>query len=1265
MAGRQPYPSLEALRKLEDSLNAQRCDRTARPPNARPPNARPQNPQPQNPQPQTARPPSSDPARRQRASPPRPIRRASPLARVSLLLSTLVGPDWRMRLMLWWPRLRKLTFIGGTVGGVVLLAMVALWWRLSSGPIELDIATPWLTAAIKDNFGPGHEVEIGGTQLERGANGRTALRIRDIVVRDADGTIVASAPKAEVGISGSGLFTGRIRAERLSLVGAEMAVRIESDSKVTIFAGTNNKQPIVTALASATSTPVITGSTLSSVRAERAKAIATVAPPAPATPSAATAAPTIRGGVPDFSALLAWIESLDASGLDGRDLTEVGLKGGNLTVDDQRNGKQWTFTNIDLSVTRPKGGGIAVALGSESVERPWQMRAAMTPGQQGHRIIDVEAQKVSAKDLMLAMRFGEGQYEPDLPLSARVRADIGPDGKPSMVDGRILVDKGLIVDLDDPLGHIPIDRAEINLEWDAARQALVAPFQVLSGGNRITLLAQFDAPRESSSGVWGLKITGGTVVLASAAPVDTNPLILNRILMRLRVDPSKQRIDIEPNGGEIGNMDLGLAVSGSLDFSGDDPRLVLGIAGTRMSASAMKRLWPAVAAPKVRAWFEEHVQAGTVQQLDISINAPWSTLKSSGPPIPDEGMLIQIVGHGAEIRPVEGLPAIRDADLALRMTGRTAVINVGRGNVEMSPGRKLSITNGVFEVPDTFPKAPPAKARFRLDGSVPAAAELLAMERLRDYAGTPLDPATSRGTLTAQINLGMPLKQDLAPGSSTYTVNMDVANFAAERMVMGQKVEAALLKVSANNQGHWIRGDVKISGIPAALDYRKPRDADADIRVQATLDEGARAKLGFDLGGFIAGPVPIKLAGRVPSHDGDSRLAIEADLTQAKVDNLLPGWSKSAGQASRATFTLLSRPAGTRFEDLAIEAPGATVKGAVEVDTAGEVVSASFPVFSLSNGDKTSLKADRGPDGTLRVTVRGDIFDGRGFIKSSLTGSGGGKQKHDKDVDLDVKVGAVIGFHGETLRGLDLRASRRGGAITSLALNAKLGRDTPLMGDVRGRGNNGRQVIFIETNDAGAFFRFNDIYPKIVGGEMWVALDPQGADQAPQEGILNIRDFAVRGEAALDRVAGVPQQSGGSQPGVEFSRLRVDFTRSLGRFIIREGLVKGPSIGATVDGFIDYSRDDVRMRGTFVPLYGLNNMFGQIPIFGQLLGGSNEGLLGVTYEVVGPTSAPVLRVNPISAVAPGLLRKFFEFPSGNGTPAAGAMPPQSYADPSR
>ena len=149
-------------------------------------------------------------------------------------------------------------------------------------------------------------------------------------------------------------------------------------------------------------------------------------------------------------------------------------------------------------------------------------------------------------------------------------------------------------------------------------------------------------------------------------------------------------------------------------------------------------------------------------------------------------------------------------------------------------------------------------------------------------------------------------------------------------------------------------------------------------------------------------------------------------------------------------------------------------------------------------------------------------------------------------------------------------------------------------------------MIYVESDDAGAFFRFSDIYPKIFGGEMWVAMDPQSADQAPQDGILNIRDF-VGARRSRRSIASPAQPAGQPQTGVEFSRLRVDFTRSLGRFAIKEGLVRGPVIGATVDGYIDYMREDVRMRGTFVPLYGLNNMFGQIPIFGLFLRRQQRG----------------------------------------------------------
>jgi len=40
---------------------------------------------------------------------------------------------------------------------------------------------------------------------------------------------------------------------------------------------------------------------------------------------------------------------------------------------------------------------------------------------------------------------------------------------------------------------------------------------------------------------------------------------------------------------------------------------------------------------------------------------------------------------------------------------------------------------------------------------VAAAAELLAWTRLKDAAGIPIDPATSRGNVLATVNLALPL----------------------------------------------------------------------------------------------------------------------------------------------------------------------------------------------------------------------------------------------------------------------------------------------------------------------------------------------------------------------------------------------------------------------------------------------------------------------------------------------------------------------------
>ncbi len=95
--------------------------------------------------------------------------------------------------------------------------------------------------------------------------------------------------------------------------------------------------------------------------------------------------------------------------------------------------------------------------------------------------------------------------------------------------------------------------------------------------------------------------------------------------------------------------------------------------------------------------------------------------------------------------------------------------------------------------------------------------------------------------------------------------------------------------------------------------------------------------------------------------------------------------------------------------------------------------------------------------------------------------------------------------------------------------------------------------------------------------------------------------------------------------GVSFSRLRAEFSRQNGMWTIRDGVVKGPLVGGTIKGTIDYPGNVVNMSGTFVPMYGLNNMFGQIPIVGLIIGGgSDEGLIGVNLcagRHAGPAAA--------------------------------------------
>jgi hypothetical protein len=1111
-----------------------------------------------------------------------------------------------------------------SLAALFVLVVAGLWLLLANGPISLDIITPWIADAVAENLGKQYHVDIGGTVLEYDEHGRPAMRIRSITVRDHDGTVVASAPKAEVGFSGASLLSGRPRAQRLNLVGAELAIRVEPDGKITMSTG---DQPPVAVAAAPAAGPAQSRSDSQPAGTDSLTTVGN-----------ATGGGS-RGAPDSLAAFLTWVDSLRAFGLDGGDLAEVGLKSGNLVVDDRRNGQQSRFENIHLILTRPYAGALEFELGSEDPSHPWLLLAAIKPGADGARTIDLEARQVMLKDLLLAARIDGGQIDTDVALSARIRADFAADGGLHVASGRIELGPGSFVDTGDPSAKVAIDSAQAHLDWNAGERVLTLPFEIHSGATRLTLTAQAQAPN-GPDGNWTLNLAStGPTVLAPARQGE-EPLVLSRVALQGVIDQAARRFSIDR--ADVEGKGVGIAMSGSLDYSTSDPRLSVHLTTRQLPLSAFKAVWPPLITPPVREWIVERSSGGMIEQGEITTDAPLSKLRSGGPPVPDDGLSIQIHATGVTVQAFDNLPEIRDADLVSRTRGQSVAVTLSHGTIQVSPGRRLAMSNGTLEVADTSVKNPPAKVRARVDGPVPAVAELLSVDRLKDAAGVTIDPAASRGNVTATVNLGMRLGLDITSSNLSYAIAADVTNFSADHLVMSQKVEAQTLHVTAGDQGAQIKGDVRIAGTPAAVElHRGPGESDVDVHLTGTLDEGGRARLGLDASGAMTGPVGIKISGRlVPNGNADSRLAVEADFTQARLDNLAPGWTKAPRVPAKGTFTYVGRSKPLRIEDIAFDGNGASVRGSMEFNPNGDFVTGSFPTFGLSEGDKVSVQVEKTPDNAYKVTLHGDTLDARNFIKASMSGGIEPKQRHPAmDIDVDAKIGAVAGGMGEILRNLDLRMSRRSGTIRSFAATARFAGDGVLQGDLRTTPGS-QPTLFLESSDAGALFRFSNTYSRMIGGQMFVALEQPAHDGEKKEGVIEVRDFTIRGEAALDNLAA--RAPNGASYGVPFSRMHMGFTRQPGRLTIHKGVAAGQIIGGTVEGVMDYAGNDLRLHGFFVPLYGLNTAFAELPLVGPILGGT-KGMIGsVSYEVTGSPGAPVLTVNPIPAMAPGFTKEILD-----------------------
>lgn len=658
------------------------------------------------------------------------------------------------------------------------------------------------------------------------------------------------------------------------------------------------------------------------------------------------------------------------------------------------------------------------------------------------------------------------------------------------------------------------------------------------------------------------------------------------------------------------------------------------------------RLWPVFTAPELRMWVIARMHSGRLAHLDLRTALAGQALKDAWAqkPIPDEAVDARYRLENVEMTPVANAPAIRAATIIGKGTGRTSSLLLERGEIEGMPGKPVSLAGASFAVADVSQRPPLLEMKIPLAGQLDAVAAVLSSPGLRGATRIPPEIARGSGQVEGQVSASLRLVRQPTEADLKIDARGDLRGVAISAIAPGENLENGQFKLVASGGAVSIRGEARLNGLPAQIEFRSEGQNAPVATIKAVLDEAQRQRRGIDLRPVVSGPVGATVTLEF-DRTAPVDVSVALDLTQTRVEGLFPGQIKRPGQAAKASFDYAARGERILLDDVTLDLAGVSAQGKIEFGKDNQLVKAEFSALRLSPGDNVRATLER-QRGVARLNLRGNSFDIRPFLRGVQSGKVDDSKAPDLDIDIQTTV--LVGFGGELISAAELGLQRRGGRMSRIQVKGRFGGEPVLVETLDGLPREDL-LMRVTSGDGGALIRFLDLYSKAYGGRL--AADIR-ITKAGQSGLVQMRDFSVRGEPLLARYgteAGAtrtPSQRGSASPSrdaVSFTKMRAEFARRPGRIDLTEAVMWGDQVGGTLEGVLDYGADRVDLKGALVPAYALNNLFAQVPLLGPIFGGSQyEGLFALPFVIQGRASAPVLRTNALSVIAPGFLRKLFE-----------------------
>ena len=1154
------------------------------------------------------------------------------------------------------PRVLKLALI--TILPVVLLTMIGVgigYVRLMHGPISLQDFSAEIEESMNAEL-DGFTAHIDDAQITLAEDYKVELRLTNLRLQDNDGDLVASAPLAALELDRSALWRLAAVPKRVYLIEPSVTVTYSDEHGLAL---------------SIAQAPAVAADGVIPNDTEPNEIVPPSPVPAVRPESVSSRAPPSFHHI-NFARLLA--ES-SARARRGRaptsGLKAFGLRNARVTIIHDDRTTEVLLTEAAVDVDHSKRDSVLSGSATiESAKGPWSF-TFRTEDSERRDVVHVSANVENlvpstiapiADNLGLLNMF-------DTPVRGALEVDLTAAGDLRSADLSIGVGTGFV--RLPALGSTPfmLDSGKLALRYDAAQRRLdLAPSTFDWGGSRITLAGAMQSdPAEAGEPQWhfALRSVDGSF---SAEEFGVAPIPVESLEAMGRIIPGEDLVQLSGLSLNVGGGVVN--VNGEI-IGGASPSTRVEASVSPMPLATLKAMWPRAVSPAARDWVGAQVERANLRSASLKLLSGRfleaeadASADGSAEPAEQERLSARIEIGDLRMVPLPNSLPIEADQAVIRLENSALEVSVPEAQIVVDETRRMPLNDVRLTAVDVMHEAPVAELALRSETSLAKLIETLNRSQLHLTGEGPLPITGVDGTVKGEIKIAMPLIANAKV--SKIEGKARISDLKGESEERGLTLQGGMIDAEASDVGVIAKGNMSVNGVTTQVHMHHILDAPADlqppIRISAKLDNADRLQLGLDVNHLIQGEIAADITITQKEGEPEPDVHVEADLTNAELIFEELAWRKQPGRQASLQFDMKTLDADrTHLDNFKVVGDMIALDGWLISNSKRELLEYAFPNFSLNVVSRLAVQGKVDANKIWKVKVKGSTFDAKDLFRSLLalgkpTDASIAPVEPIVGVDLTAEIDTVLGHSDVSLREYAMKLSHRNGQLVSLEGTGTLDGGHPFAVFV---GGGGERKFFSESTDAGQTFKMVGFYPNVQGGRMRLEVDLEGRGAAEKSGVLWVDDFRVLGDPIISEVylsaeggtAGAGQTKRQGQPKrevFEFQRMRVPFSVGHGQFVLGNSQIRGPLLGASIRGTVNYDTQRVSLGGTYVPLQGINSAFCDIPLFGPIVAGLDcQGVFGITYAIQGPMRQPQVLVNPLSMLTPGIFRGIMEMTNPN------------------